>query len=270
MYTNDDQPDDEYNDQSEDYEGPPVSGPTQEELEKFAPFLAQDYRDFKQDFIHYLNEEGKNPDRNEGFARETVRGTHYRIEQAFRWLWDNEKEYTSDFTPQQATELIRFVRDRTPHPDSVAYHYVKSLRRLFDYYRERRHENIEDWEHGIDLRNTNSVKSNHQKDRFYPTEFRDLYQAALRYSSVKSYNNKTMSVAERDQLKIFVAKRLGIPKKDVGPEEFKQASSWKVPSLIAVACDTGLRPIEVERAKVDWFNLALLNARQRRGRVDCL
>lgn len=255
MFTHDDQPDDKNHDQTEDYDGPPVSKPTKDELKHFAPFLADDYKDFKVDFIDYLNDEGKDPDANKGFSRQTVKGTHYRIEQVFRWLWDEEKEYTSDLTPEQATELIRFVHNRTPHPDSVAYHYVKAIRRLFDYYRNRRREQIEEWEHDVDLTDTNSTKSNHQKDRLYPKEFRDIYQAALEYSSVKSYNNKTMTKKEREQLKIFISRRLSIPKDEIGPEEFNKASSWKVPSLIAVTCDTGLRPIEVKRAKVDWFNL---------------
>ena len=70
---------------------------------------------------------------------------------------------------------------------------------------------------------------------------------------MKSYHS--VSPDERSQSKAFVAQRLGIPKKKVGPEEFKKANSWKHPSMITVTLDTGLRPIEVGRAKVSWVNL---------------
>lgn len=77
--------------------------------------------------------------------------------------------------------------------------------------------------------------------------------AALEHSSVKGYHSVTPE--ERSELKTFVAQRLGIPKEKVGPGEFKRANSWKYPSMVAVTLDTGLRPIEVGRAKVSWVNL---------------
>nr|WP_245698861.1 site-specific integrase [Halopelagius longus] len=39
---------------------------------------------------------------------------------------------------------------------------------------------------------------------------------------------------------------------DIGREEFERANGFKVPSLVWVSLDVGLRPIEVERAKVSW------------------
>jgi len=60
---------------------------------------------------------------------------------------------------------------------------------------------------------------------------------------------------ERDRIKRLLAQRFGRPKSEISPEDFKRASSWKVLSLIAVTFDTGLRPKEVEKAKVSWFDL---------------
>lgn len=64
-----------------------------------------------------------------------------------------------------------------------------------------------------------------------------------------------MTADERNRLKILLAQRLSKPKSEIGPEGFEQANSWKFPSMFAVTLDTGLRPIEVERAKVSWVNL---------------
>jgi integrase len=38
-------------------------------------------------------------------------------------------------------------------------------------------------------------------------------------------------------------------------EDWERATSWKVPSLVSVSLDGGLRPIEVERAKVSWVDV---------------
>jgi len=84
---------------------------------------------------------------------------------------------------------------------------------------------------------------------------RELYEQALNRYSVKSYHHKNLSSEEREEIKATLAQRFGKPKSEIGPEDFKRANSWKIPSMIAVTSDVGLRPIEVSRAKVSWLNL---------------
>lgn len=133
--------------------------------------------------------------------------------------------------------------------DSTVLHHAKDIKRYFKFANHARGTDYE-WDVEIELSQANGGD---ERDYLRRSAFEPLYQAALEHSSVKSYHS--VSPEEREELKIFVSKRLGIPKEKVGPEEFKQANSWKYPSMIATTLDTGLRPIEVGRAKVSWVNL---------------
>ncbi|GAB3321886.1 tyrosine-type recombinase/integrase [Haloplanus salinarum] len=229
---------------------PPVAEATEERLDDFSALLGDDYRDFKQTFLEWLLIEGRDTYKREGYADATVRTTHYKVEEAYRWLWEREESYTKEFTPDDATELIEFLVRRTTHPETYVYTFEKSLKRLFKFFREKRNKDIPEWSHDIPL-DTNSDSST--KDKFYPEEMRALYEAALAISSVKSYHS--VSRSERDQIKAYLAQRFEMPKSEIGAEEFERANSWKIPSIVSVSSDCGLRPIEVGRAKVDWFNL---------------
>ena len=233
---------------------PPVSQNNKEALQQFTQTAATDYETFKHDFIEWLLTTGKDTYRREGFAESTVKHTHYKVDEAYRWKWDRTGEYTTSFTPEDATTLIDFMMRKTAHPDRYIYSFEKALRRLFKFFREARGEPIPEWDHDIPV-DPSRGSADHVKDRFYTDEMKRLYEASLEMYSVRSYHNKNMTSAERDATKALVAQRLGVPKTEVGPEEFKEASSWKIPSILAVTIDCGLRPIEVGRAKKDWFDL---------------
>ncbi|WP_193494212.1 hypothetical protein [Haloferax gibbonsii] len=134
--------------------------------------------------------------------------------------------------------------------DSSVLHTAKAIKRFFKYSNHVRGTKY-DWEPKPELSQANGD----ERDYLRRTAFEPLYQAALEYSSVKSYHNTRMTAEERERIKTYLSQRMSIPKDEVGPREFKQANSWKVPSMIAVTLDTGLRPIEVGRATVHWANL---------------
>jgi len=69
---------------------------------------------------------------------------------------------------------------------------------------------------------------------------------------VPAYDNLTPS--ERDRWKQYLAQRFEKPKSEVVPLDWKKANGWKVPSLVAVSLDAGLRPIEVERSVTSWVD----------------
>lgn len=229
---------------------PPVAQDTEKELKQFAEFVAEDYQTFKQDFIEWLLIEGKDTYKLKGYSEETVKTTHYKVDEAFRWLWNQKGEYTKEFAPEDATDLIEFLVRRSTHPESYIYTFEKCIRRLFKFQREELRKDIPEWEHDIPL-DSNSHSSN--KDKFYPKEMAKLYEASLSEYSLKGYHS--VSPRERDRIKVYLAQRMEIPKSEIGPAEFKKASSWKIPSIISVTSDCGLRPIEVGRSKVDWFDL---------------
>lgn len=80
-----------------------------------------------------------------------------------------------------------------------------------------------------------------------------MLQAAKEYGSLPSYYET--SEAERDKIDSLVAQRLGKPKSEVTRKDWEWAdTSNKVGSLIAVALETGIIPIEVQRARTDWYD----------------
>lgn len=90
------------------------------------------------------------------------------------------------------------------------------------------------------------------RDYFYKREFRSLYEASLEYGSVRHYHS--CSRDERDELKAHLAQRFEMEKSEIGPDEFVRANSFKIPSIVSVSLDCGLRPVEVCRAKTYWVN----------------
>lgn len=228
----------------------PIAEPTKDDLQRHPPLKREDYKGFKEDFLRWLIREGKSPSKGDGYSEDTVRATHYRIEHCYRWKWEQDGDVTTEFTPEDADELIELLNTRTTKPESEVAKFQKSLKRLFKYFNQTKGTSYE-WDPDyLDDKNTGSQSHNY----FKKYELGRLYQAAVELSSFKSYNTK-MSAEERNRLKIHLAQRFEKPKDEIGPDDFEKANSWKIPSLVAVCCDAGLRPIEVERATVQWVNL---------------
>lgn len=80
----------------------------------------------------------------------------------------------------------------------------------------------------------------------------EIGEAALEHGSIPHYNS--LMPEQRDRWRIHLAQRFGIPKSDIGLEDWERADSWKVPSL-TWSLDAGFRPIEVGRAKTGWVVL---------------
>ena len=239
---------------STDLPVPPVAEGTKESLESFSEMIQDDYKQYKITFIHWLINTGKDTYRGEGFSESTVRTTHYKIDEVYKWLWEEEGEFTKELTTEQATALLDTLMRHSSHPDSYVYTFEKCIRRLFKYKREAQNRQIPEWDHDIPVEpSRNSDDSKKIKDRFYPEEMNRIYEVALEKYSIKSYYN--LSPEERAELKRFISQQQGIKKEDVTKTHFNKASSWKYPSIIAVSSDLGLRPIEVGKMQPSWIDL---------------
>ena len=228
----------------------PVAKGTREDLAEHPPLHTENYAGFKEDFLKWLLRTGKSPAKGNGYAQQTVRQTHYRIEHVFRWKWEEDGEVTTDFTPEDADTLVNLLSKRTEKSESEVAKFQKAIKRLFKYYKHSKGRDYEwDPEHRSDKGNGSMSHSYFKKH-----ELSRLYNAAIEISSFKSYDNKNMSSEERQRLKIHLSQRLGKSKDEIGPKDFKEANSWKIPSMVSLCCDAGLRPIEVERSSVDWIN----------------
>jgi len=227
----------------------PIAEDTQTQLEQYPPLKRENYENFKIDLLKWLLRNGKSPSKGNGYAKQTVVNTHYMIDHAYRWKWERDS-ITTDFTPEDADALKRVLTRQTTKPEIYIAKYQKALKRLFKYFNEVKGRDY-DWNpEYLDDSTNNSLSHNY----FKKYELGRLYEAAIEISSFKSYNNKQMTPEERDRLKTHLSHRLGKKKSKIGPQDFKDANSWKIPSLVSVCCDAGLRPIEVKRSKVGWIN----------------
>jgi len=124
----------------------PISSNNLEILESYGELVVSDYRQYKREFMEWLLIEGKNLYKKEGCSNSTVEHTHYKVDEAYRWKWRREDEYSTEFTTHDATDLVEFMVRMTSHPDRYVYDFEKSLRQLFKFLRDERGRNIGNWE----------------------------------------------------------------------------------------------------------------------------
>mgnify|MGYP006279616405 FL=1 len=228
------------------FDFPLLAQETVEALEEQHARAVTDYESWKRNLLEWLAIEGKNPDRLRGYSTYTLRNSNYKIDQIMRWLW-NQRGYTTDLTPDDADTLMRELGRYTEYTDANLNNFVKVIKRIFAYYNHEKGRNI-DWECHMALNEPNVTN----RDYFKKDEFRPLYEAALEHGTVKHYN--TCTPTEREQIAAHLAQRFEVQKDEVGPDHFERANSFKIPSIVSVSLDCGLRPVEVGRAKVSWVN----------------
>jgi site-specific recombinase XerD len=241
---------------------PVVSEKTVQLIEgEFSPLVVERYRDFKEKFLTWMGTIGKNPQKREAYSKATIRVTHYKIEDIFRWKWKREGEFSITFDTAEAYTYLASRLAATDNSDRTYTDYEKAVKRFHEYERSVNNENYPTLEDYIEENEKKPLEfdrndtSKSTKDKLHKDELRRLYNASLTVYSVKSYHNNRMSADERDRIKAVLAERLHKPKGDIGPADFKKANSWKIPSLVAASVNLGLRPVEIKRANKDWIDL---------------
>lgn len=207
----------------------------------------EDYADHRREVLIWLYYRGKSPAENEGYSEAVVENTAYRLSKIYRWVW-KEYGYTATITHEYADAYVDSMRYRDWGRENKNQ-YVKTLKRYFGY--RSTEQGVENW--GPEQTYSPNQSSHHSRDYLTREERRLIRDASLGYGSVPAYDSLTGE--ERDRWRIHLAQRFEMPKREVGREEFEKATSWKIPSLVATALDAGLRPVEVERSRVEWIDL---------------
>jgi len=206
-----------------------------------------DYRSHREEFIRWLIHLGKNPEMAEGYSRDTIKNTAYRTDQFCRWAWEQEGGYTMTLTHDHADEYMSELL----YTDSSPTHKSNTQKAIQRYYKWLAHEkNADKWESERSFSNSGA-----SGPREYLTieERKQIREAALKYGSIPHYSS--LSPEERNRWKSHLAQRFGKEKSAVTPDDWERANGWKFTSLVWTSLDTGLRPIEVERAKVSWVDV---------------
>jgi integrase len=207
-----------------------------------------DYIDHRETMIEWLLVFGKNPDKAEGYARATTKNTAERLDAFYRWVWAEYDGYTTSISHDHANAYMKEIA-RRDEGNYSRNNTQSSLKRLFKWHKHERGGEL--WEPEIVF----SEPSGTGEPRDYLTreERGEIREAALGYGSIPSYNN--LSTKERDKWKAYLAQRFSKHKKNVTPDDWDRANSWKFPSLVWASLDAGLRPIEVERARTTWVDV---------------
>jgi len=207
-----------------------------------------DYYDYKERLLRWLHTMGKNPERAEGYADSTVANVTYKVDLYNVWNWKETGNYGTRLTTDRAdAHMMYLVMEGDRYSDTYKDIVQKCLKRVFKYQNHVEGADIE-WE--PDHTFTQDLSA--PRDFLTIDERRAVRDAALDYGAVPAYNG--LSPRERDQWKQYLAQRFEKPKSEVMPDDFEKANSWKIPSITWVSLDTGLRPIEVERARVQWVD----------------
>ncbi len=208
----------------------------------------EDYRAERTECLRWLLTFGKTPDRAEGYAEATVRTRGNRMDYFYRFVWEQEGHYTSNVTHEHANDYMKYLA-YGDYGDVHKENCQKALKMLFKW---RRHERgLPEWEPQIKF-NYNDRVSN-PRDYLTIAERKKVRETALQYGSIPGY--KDLSPEARDQWKAHLAQRFDKPKAEVSPDDWDRANGWKIPSLVWTSLDTGLRPIEVERAVTGWVDI---------------
>jgi len=220
---------------------------TEESEEMLSPREVEMYRTHRRDLLKWMLNQGQNPAAGVGYAEETVENRSYRLDLFYRWVWDVENGYTENITTSHANSYLKYL-----HPQSYSQAYKaafqKAIRTLFRW-QEHQQGKLVNWNPVIHFHSSSVPTSREALTR---DERQDLREAVLDHESVPHYNS--LDPDQRENWKQYLAQRFTKPKDEVTKDDFNRANSWKWPSVFWTALDAGLRPKEVERAKVSWVD----------------
>lgn len=208
------------------------------------------YHDFWDDFLAYLREEGKNPDRYVGYEESNIRPTARRVHQVFQYYWENER-VVLELTPKLADHFVKNL-DKAEITTNAGNEYSEGAKRKFANALEVYFQYVdEDWNPPITF---GTEDPSFDSDPFTRHERELLLNTALDYKSPPSYSNVTPE--ERDRWNAQIAQYLGKPKDEVSPEDWEELQrTWKYASIISTALDAGWRAKMVERLETIYLDL---------------
>lgn len=220
--------------------------PTADTTEQLNQREAYDYREYRKQLSWWLLTYGKHPEKSEGYAEATVQTRGYLIDQFYQWVWDRETTYTTWVAHEHADA---WVDELTATEKGNAYknNSLKAVRTLFKY--QHHVHGTDEWIPPFRFHEDSTTP----RDYLTQQERRTIRTASLSYGSVP--DPRSVSGPAKDRWKRYLAQRFEKPKADLSIKDWERANSWKIPSLVWVSMDAGLRPIEVERAVIEWVDL---------------
>lgn len=219
--------------------------------EENASYLSEkqriDYKNQRRDFVEWLLGVGKDPSAADGYSKASVKRTAYRCGKWDRYIWEKEDGYTYPLIHDHADAYMKHLA----YEDYTNSHRANTLDALKRYFKWLNFERGGDlYDPDLSFSKNGSVQP---PDFLSIAERQAIREAALDYGSIPAYNG--LGPDEREHWKRHVAQMLRKPVEDVVPADWDRVNGWKFTSLVWTSLDTGLRPIEVGRAKTSWIDV---------------
>jgi integrase len=206
-----------------------------------------DYKEQRAQFLSWLLNFGKHPEKAEGYAQSTVYNTAYRTAQFDLWVWEQKNQY---HYPPDSDDAAAYM-DWLALSDKSQIDKGKrqeAIERFSKWLHHQHGHDKWDFEYSFD-----GSGGNHQPQDFLTREERRaIRQAALNEGSIPSYDSLTAE--ERSGWRHYVANVLGKDYTEVTRDDWDRVDGWEITSLVWTSLDAGLRPAEVANATTEWVD----------------
>jgi integrase len=118
-----------------------VPGANEEQLNEMQ---LVDYQEHRWEFIQWLREVGKHPEKREGYSDYSVYETGYRTARFDRWVWGEENRYTIPPRPEHADQYMDDVVAFRDVTNSTKGKIEEALMRYFQWAAKKTH--VGEWD----------------------------------------------------------------------------------------------------------------------------
>lgn len=205
------------------------------------------YEDWQLDLLRWVFDRGRRPIRRKGYAKNSMPHIKSAVERFSVWLFA-ERGFTVEFTEDHLDSYWFYQMKRDTKLDSKRRELLNV--RLVHKRRGKEWKIPESEEIYQDI--TEEEADPGFRDWYRDYEMKDIKAASLDLHTAP--NREELSKEEIEKWGAYLAQRLEKPKNELTNEDW-EAESWKIPSLVYVSCDIGLRPCEVNRAQVYWADI---------------
>ena len=206
-----------------------------------------DYLAYREQFLTWLLNVGKNKEKAEGYSPYTVYATGYRTAAFDRWMWEEQGEYR---IPPEEPDTKAYIEHLafSDRSQSTKGKIQEALRRYSKWLTNQYGASTWEFSYSFD----GSGSNEHPADFLTIEERQKVRQAALNHGTIPAYSGLT--VPEKEKWGEYIAQMLDKPYHQVSPADWDDVGSWKVTSLVWASLDAGLRPVEVGGATTSWVD----------------
>ncbi|GAB3680488.1 hypothetical protein GCM10028857_03270 [Salinarchaeum chitinilyticum] len=206
------------------------------------------YEQWRKEFSRWAFHMGKEPEYVEGYSASSMYNIVNSVEKFAEWLYTNHG-FTTKWKQEHLDAYWVRVLQKNDNQVGTNRRNINNVALVLKHrgedYSIPNSESV--------YRKINKEEATGFEDYFSPKELTAVKQAALRLYAVP--HRDELSADEIDEWSVDIAQRLGIPKHELSEEDWRSASSYKIPSLIYVCADVGFRPTEVNASQMTWLAL---------------